>query len=282
MTCVRPIKAYRKPGGGIAFDSRAGYSDRKLEVSCGQCIQCRLKRSREWALRCMHEASLHARNSFVTLTYCPQKLPEDGSLHVEHWQKFAKRLRKKVGKFRYFHCGEYGEDNGRPHYHAIIFGVDFDFDRVAYRCVKSHRLYTSATLDEAWGKGFCTIGAVSFESAAYVARYAMKKITGNKASEHYGNRRPEYCTMSRRPGIGAGWFDKFRDDVFPADEVVHDGRRFRVPRFYDERISEAELSVYKKRRAGKAGKFAADRTPERLRDREICSEARLGRFARVV
>lgn len=296
MACFRPLKAYRASGGKIAFDSKKGFGDLPLELPCGQCIGCRVERSRQWALRCVHEASLHERNSFVTLTYSPAHLPADLSLDVRHWQLFAKRLRKRLGPFRYFHCGEYGDSNFRPHFHAIIFGLDFSEDRVLCNTSKSNtNLFQSRILDETWGLGFATVGQVTFQSAAYVARYVLKKATGELAQEVYRRLdektgeewyvRPEYVTMSRRPGVGAGWFGKFQGDVFPEDEVVFDGKRFRPPRFYDELLERGapdELAGVKARRRQRVADRREDLTPERLEAREQVAAARLSRLKREV
>ena len=99
---------------------------------------------------------------------------------------------------RFFHCGEYGELLYRPHYHACLFGFDFS-DKVLWSTRGGVRLYRSKILEKLWTFGFSTIGDVTFESAAYVARYCTKKITGDKADEHYNGRSPEYVTMSRPP-----------------------------------------------------------------------------------
>ena len=281
MPCFRPLKAYRKDGGGVAFDSKRGFADRPIELPCGQCVGCRVRRSREWAMRCVHEAQTHNENCFVTLTYSPQKLPADGSLRVEDFQKFCKRLRKRVGKFRFFHCGEYGEENLRPHYHALLFGVDFSFDRCILKSGK-YKLYTSPTLDSAWKLGFATIGDCTYESAAYVSRYVIKKVTGKDAEKHYNGRKPEYITMSRRPGIGSTWFDKFSGDVYPSDEVVIKGRKFRPPRFYDEKLDDQVKGVLKAKRQKAVVRFAKDLEYERLRVREKVANANLSRLARSV
>lgn len=239
MACYRYLKAYRAPGGAIVFDSKKGYSDRPLELPCGQCIGCRVERSRQWAIRCVHEAQFHDRNSFITLTYDSVNVPADGGLHVKHWQNFAKRLRHKLGPFRFFMCGEYGDKNKRPHFHACIFGLDFSADRVFLRDSAGGRLYVSPTLESVWGMGQTVLGDVSYESAAYVARYVVGKLTGDKAEIEYCRVEPAtgeswmvrapFTCMSRRPGIGAKWFEMFHGDVFPSDEVVHQGRRFRPP-----------------------------------------------------
>lgn len=315
MPCFKPLKAYKGPGGKIFFDSKKGFVDRPLELPCGQCVGCRAERSRQWALRCVHEAAMHTRidpvtgtrvpnNSFITLTYDDKHLPKDGGLHVEDWQKFAKRLRDRIGPFRFFHCGEYGDKFSRPHYHACIFGYDFTSDRVFLKDSQVSRfsqkkgfnaLYVSPLLTEAWGMGHCTVGNLTYESAAYVARYIMKKATGELAETEYlradpvtgavWNVRPPYITMSRggrggKGGIGKSWFEKFAGDVYPEDEVVHDGRRFRPPRYYDSLLSsepsgEVLLEELKSKRRSLADNRSEDLSHDRLRVRERIAERRL-------
>lgn len=289
VVCFTPLKAYRGPGGGIVFDSKVGFGDRPLELSCGQCIGCRLKRGQEWALRCVHEASLHERNCFVTLTYRPEDVPADGGLDVRHWQLFAKRMRKAGLPFRFLHAGEYGDVSFRPHYHACIFGQDFGQDRRVWRRKGEHVLYSSQLLEELWGLGFCTVGALSYQTAAYVARYTLKKVSGPLKRERYrridvetGEEyfvRPEYATMSRRPGIGADWYEKFKGDVFPDDEVVHQGKRHGVPSFYRKRLEAADPVLALSLKAARLAAFAkrsAECSPERLRVREKVASAGLG------
>ncbi len=290
MVCFHPLTAYKAPGGAVVFSPVEGWRDRSLELACGQCQGCRLERSRQWAIRCVHEAQLHSKNCFVTLTYDSDHLPKDGSLCLADWQKFAKRLRHKAGPFRFFHCGEYGEVNFRPHYHACIFGLDFVADRGLWKDSGKFPLFRSPLLDETWGLGFATVGALSFKSAAYVARYVMKKVNGSLAAEKYGRVdeetgevsfvRPEYVTMSRRPGIGAGWFKQFKSDVYPADEVVHEGKRYRPPRFYDSQLDELELCVLKAKRRASVAVRVKDLTPDRLAVREKCLEADMKVFGR--
>ena len=131
MPCYTPLKGWRSQERtesgkrAITFRLREGYADMPVDVPCGQCIGCRLERSRQWAVRCMHEASLYENNCFITLTYNEDHIPSDGSLKKDHFQKFMKRLRKKFGAgIRFFHCGEYGAELSRPHYHAILFNFD--------------------------------------------------------------------------------------------------------------------------------------------------------------
>jgi len=290
VVCFHPLTAYRAQGGKVVFNPKDGWGDRPLELACGQCQGCRLERSRQWAIRCVHEAQLHKQNCFITLTYSNENLPKDGSLCLADWQKFAKRLRHKAGPFRFFHCGEYGEVNLRPHYHACVFGLDFIADRGLWKDTGKFPLFRSPLLDETWGLGFATVGAMSFKSAAYVARYVMKKVNGDLAAERYGRVdeetgevyfvRPEYVTMSRRPGIGSAWFEQFKADVYPSDEVVHEGKRYRPPRFYDCQLEADELDVYKVKRRRAVLKRGKELTPARLVVREKCLEASMKVFAR--
>ena len=190
MTCYHPWLACRghgeKLGRYVPFNSQWAIPGTEIWLPCGQCIGCRLQRSREWAARCVFEASRHEHNSFITLTYAPECLPEDGSLHYEHFQKFIKRLRKRLWRYeddlkvRFFMCGEYGEQFSRPHYHAIIFGYDFP-DKVFWSRNNGYPLYRSRMLEELWPFGYCTVGDVTFESAAYVARYTGTRLAPAQA-----------------------------------------------------------------------------------------------------
>lgn len=294
MACFHPLKAWRgRSGGPVVFVRPVDTVPIALDLPCGQCVGCRLERSRQWAVRMMHEASLYSDNCFLTLTYDPQHLPADLSLNKRHFQLFMKRLRKRFGKVRFFHCGEYGETTGRPHYHAILFGFDFP-DKVFYSEDRGNRVYTSEILDSLWSHGECKVGAVSFESCAYVARYIMKKVTGDAAEAHYSRVSeygevysilPEYVTMSRRPGIGYEWYRRFGNEVFPSDEVISRGFPSRPPRYYDGLLEDSEPSVFdsvKRKRIDGLAKHAADLTPERLASRETCAKARVSFFKRTV
>lgn len=266
----------------MKFSRSGAYSDQPLTVSCGQCVGCRLERSRQWAARIMGEAQLHKANSFITLTYDNENLPDDHSLNVKHWQDFAKRLRKRKGKFRFYHAGEYGDKKGRPHYHAAIFGMDFLSDRKYYTTTKQgHTLYTSKSLNAIWGQGEVWIGDLSFESAAYIARYIMKKITGDSAEFHYRRwmpgtgeeylLKPEYNTMSRRPGIGKAWITKFMSDVYPSDELIVNGHPTRPPKFYDQQLEKLEPITHRRikvRRKKEGNRHLEEQSYDRLAVRE--------------
>lgn len=292
MPCYSPLRGYRarnvNPKTGkrsVVFDASLGFMDMPVEFACGQCFGCRVERARQWAIRCVHEASLHEDNCFITLTYAPEHLPSDGSLKLDHFQKFMKRLRKRFGKgIRFFHCGEYGENLGRPHYHAIVFGFDFP-DRKFFKSKAGVNLYTSEILQELWPFGFSTVGNVSFESACYVARYVMKKVNGELSEGWYEGRKPEYVTMSRRPGIAAGWFKIYSSDVFPSDEVVLRGKVLTVPKFYGKLLEVdrmQELVRIKAKRKAKALLRKDDNTFERLRVKEHCARRKLEQCTREI
>lgn len=290
MPCFRPLKGYRSatvnPDTGkrsIVFNPRHGFVDLPVDVPCGQCIGCRLERSRQWAIRCVHENSLHEESCFITLTYDDENLPEGGSLRLKDWQDFMKRLRKAHGTgIRFFHCGEYGERFARPHYHAVLFGFDFS-DKTVWKSRRGNTTWRSKELERLWPWGISEIGAVTFESAAYVARYIMKKQTGPKAEDHYGGRKPEYTTMSRRPGIGKNWIEKWVSDVYPRDKVVMRGKEMKPPKFYDTHFELAypsEFATIKARRKANAVKKQEHDSIERLAVREECATQRAKRLIR--
>jgi hypothetical protein len=242
MACTRPLNAYRSQSGKIFFTP---FRDAEfIQLPCGQCIGCRLSHSRDWATRMVHEAFMHERNCFITLTYNDAHLPSGGTLVKKHLTDFFKRLRKALGetKIRYFACGEYGSKLSRPHYHAIIFGYDFPDKRLHQN--GKFPLFISSLLQALWPFGFSTVAAFSFESAAYVARYCVKKITGNLADEHYGVKIPEYSVMSRNPGLGYDFFIQFYDDIVNHDRVVsRGGRQTMPPRYYDKLLSGCDLEL---------------------------------------
>lgn len=290
VPCFHPLKGWKTGSGRLVFSQERG-TVAPLTVPCGQCIGCRLERSRQWAVRMMHEASLHADNCFVTLTYSNEHLPPYGSLVKADFQKFMKRLRKEIApaRVRFFHAGEYGDRLGRPHYHVCLFGYGFP-DKVEFTRRGGHPVYRSRLLERVWPYGLSEIGSLTFESAAYVARYVTKKVTGQAAEDHYciadaesGEAvmlQPEYATMSRRPGIGARWLEKFSDEVYPNDEVVMRGRAMKPPRAYDVRFKEQfpELfaQVRSRRLASKWERpgFHWNNTEARLLVRKMVTESR--------
>lgn len=305
MPCYYPLAAYRSRNFnretgryGITFNStKALVEHSALQLPCGRCSGCRLERSRQWAIRCLHESQLYLENSFITLTYDKEHLPPDYSVHVRPLQLFFKKLRKSLGskKIRFFACGEYGEQNLRPHFHALLFNHDFN-DKVLHTVIRENKIYTSSSLSKLWPYGFSTLGEISFESAAYVARYNMKKINGPQAVEYYTRRNPdtklfhqvepEFIVMSRRPGIGATWLARYKSDVYPDDFVLSRGMKMLPPRFYDQQLTEEELESVKRRRStgglihgSKANTVRhvvskANNTPERRAVREQVALAR--------
>jgi len=289
MTCYHPLKAWRSRTTGVSgkrsivFNINQGFSDLPVQLPCGQCIGCRLENSRQWAIRCLHESSIYQTNCFITLTYNQVNLPPDGSLNLRHFQLFMKRLRKKYGKhIRFFHCGEYGDQLGRPHYHACLFNHDFE-DKVLYKYSNKLPLYISEQLNQLWPYGFAVIGDVTFQSAAYVARYIMKKVTGDRADTHYKGRKPEYTTMSRMPGLGQGWLDEFTSDVYPSDFVVINGKKMRPPKYYDRQYELTDPKTFRNLRGARVARgrsHADDNTPARLSDREKVQSAQVAKLPR--
>jgi len=192
-----------------------------------------------------------------------------------------KRVRKETGKkLGYYMCGEYGEDTQRPHYHAILFNHRFEDERFYKWGKNGDAIFKSATLNRLWKLGDCLVGAVTYESSAYVARYILKKITGDLAPAHYGERKPEYAQMSRSPGIGKGWFKLYRSDCYPSDFLVHDGKKAKVPRYYDKQLSEEELAPIKAQRKKTAVAMKANSTPERLLVRETVKKSQMALIKR--
>lgn len=262
MVCYNPLTAWQRTDRSnsngkktIVFGKPSAAGNWKMIfLPCGQCIGCRLARSRDWALRCVHEKSLHKESSYLTLTYNDENVPYspvtgEQTLLKKHLQDFMKRLRSYLSptKVRFFACGEYGETFHRPHYHMILFGYDPP-DKEFYKLSKDGFMYyTSPTLNKLWGKGFVIVADVTFESCAYVARYVTKKITGEAAKDVYEGIQPEFVNMSRKPGIGADWYAKYKKDVYPYDEaIIHSNsgtRVMRPPRYYDKLLDKEDSEL---------------------------------------
>lgn len=290
MTCYYPLDAWQKaPGTKPVFKFKTGYS--YLQLPCGQCSGCRLARSRAWAVRCVLESQLHDFNCFITLTYADNPV----SLRKSDFQKFMKRLRKCIAptQIKFFMCGEYGENFERPHYHACIFGFDFP-DKYLWSVRDGVKLYRSPMLEQLWTAGFSSVGDVTFESAAYVARYVLKKINGDAAAEHYEHvddfgevhdRLPEYCDMSRGGRTGRGiaydWYRQFKSDC-EKDYLVMRGVKMRPPRYFDQLLHSEDPACYESiKNSRKAHALQnADNHPARLSVKRQIKERSLKRLKR--
>lgn len=267
-------------------------------------------------MRCIHERQMHKHSSYITLTYNDQHLPQNHALRHRDYQLFMKRLRKALGrragkrsatrekwgailhgsygasphtpaKIAFYMAGEYGELTGRPHYHAILFGIDFA-DRVILKHTPSGaRIYESQTLQRLWPHGFSSVGDVTFESAAYVARYVMKKRTGDGNTNNYEildldsgeiiTRKKEYNCMSRRPGIGKAWLDKYSADVYTTGKVIVRGHKNNPPRYYDKlykKLDAAALAAHQHARYLEQLAQIEHHTPERLAVQEQVAKAK--------
>ena len=313
MACYNPLRGYRSKHPNengkrpLVFKKELSDGSEPIDLPCGGCKGCRLEYSRQWALRCHHEAQMHEYNSFITLTYSPEHLPQDQSVHKEHLTKFFKDLRRRLDyhygmKFRYFACGEYGDKKNRPHYHALIFGYDFP-DKILYtKTQNGDLLFISEELDKVWKKGYCFIGQVTFQSAAYVARYVMKKRkgdpdnvdpkTGKTNAEYYQvidsdtgeihQLEPEFCVMSRNPGIAKTWFDTYKGDL-DKDFVTLAGVKMKLPKYYDYLLEKFDYENWTddfQKRKAKRQENAESHTMERLRIMEKVKEASISQLTR--
>lgn len=237
---------------------------------------------------------MHEESCFLTFTYDNEHLPENGNLNKKHFPKFIRALRKKTGlPLRYYMCGEYGDKNNRPHYHALLFGYDFP-DKTLVNIRNKNRVYISPMLDKIWGRGSCEIGSATYQSAGYVARYIIKKqhtaqddqlryLIYDENGEYFGLREFEYTQMSLKPGIGESWFRKFYSDCFPHDYcVLPDGRQTPVPAYYRRLLEREDPVLNATLRANRVEKAKAnpDNTPQRLESRHTIQIQKQSRMTR--
>jgi len=266
-----------------------------MEIPCNNCMGCKLERSRQWSIRMMHEARYHPQNCFLTLTYNDQAVPTDFGLNLRHLQLFFKKLRRSLPqKIRYFACGEYGDLNGRPHYHAIVFNYDPP-DRVFLeRSNSGEHVSCSETLNGLWGLGNCTTQDVTYKSCAYVARYVTKKIKSNDTfgADRYRRLspidgafhavRPEFAVMSRNPGLGNAFAHEFKSDFYPSGFIVVDGIRQAPPRYYVSQLTEKEQRRLKLQARKFGLKNKPHQTTERRMARAAVRDARIKKLQRTL
>lgn len=266
-------------------------------LPCGQCIGCRVDKARDWSIRLQHEAQITEENGSaslaLTLTY--STLPEGGSLNKTDIRDFFKRLRSwasyhQGAKLRYYQCGEYGEALSRPHHHAVVFGLSLP-DVLLWKQGRSAQ-YVSQTLTDLWGHGFVTFGHATPAAMGYIAGYVTKKLREDpntlsrydKVDSRTGEIStvlPEFATMSRNPGVGRAWFDKYWPDVYPRDVVVYRSRskylEAKPPRYYDLLLEREQPDLWEEVKA-KRSEFEyplGERTTARLNAKATCTAARL-------
>lgn len=193
-----------------------------MSVACGNCVGCRLARAEMWAIRLRHEWSYWKDASFLTLTYDEDHLPEGRTLVPGHMQLFWKRYRKDTGRMvKYFMCGEYGELNDRPHYHAVAFGIP---------ATSSSR----DEIDERWGMGRTSCTQLTQERIRYTAKYITKKVNGKLQLATYGERIPPFQRSSI--GIGKRWLSDNNAKVERMLYITVNGRKVPIPRYYKDRL----------------------------------------------
>lgn len=250
-TTGKKIKFLRPFRTDTYYDLQAKYGDQLVMIPCGQCEACIEQRTKSWAVRCCLEAAQYENNCFVTLTYNPSNLPKNG-VNLADVQRFIKNLRNEFGSgIRYFGAAEYGS-LGRAHYHLILFNF-FPSDA---KCLTQNPYggfyYKSKILERLWRTkkkladgqyhqlGFVSVGEVSFNSCAYVARYCQKKI-GKELGVVGVNK--EFSFMSRRPGIGENYFKEHFDSLLSTDTIYGQfGGRFSVSsfRYFDKLIEKVD------------------------------------------
>lgn len=254
------------------LDRTSGEFCEWFSVPCGRCIGCRLAYSREWANRNVLESLNYneSDNFFLTLTYDQDHVPlnDQGLLttRLDDVSAFMKRLRRYYDytynhqNIRFFASSEYGSETLRPHYHASLFNCPIpDLKKL---CVnfRGDVLYTSPLLEKLWGHGFVVVGEFAWNTAAYTARYIVKKLKGDAALEYnFFGLEPESTRMSRKPGIGMDYLNQFEDwmEIYQKDEIVlpsnsQKANVIKPPKIYDKKLQEVDPLLYAKIKSKRA------------------------------
>jgi len=236
MRCTSPRTVGFKADGKTITWSQKQYSKEfaTFPLPCGKCIECRLEYARSWAIRCVHEAQMHEKNIFLTLTYDDAHLGEN-LLDYRDFQLFVKKLRDHIGyqpedRIGYFVTGEYGEKSKRKHWHTILFNYAPDDAVKKYTSYNGDQVYSSDFLQTLWGQGNIEFGSVTLKSAGYCARYAVKKLGHGIDGSHDFN---PISKKSSHQAIGKKFLEKFWPDIFNAGQIItSEGDRLPIPRYY--------------------------------------------------
>jgi len=205
--------------------------DAATPFPCGQCLHCRINKSREWQHRLLLENMVADKSCFVTITYNNENVPKDMSLKPDDVQKFMKRLRYYLDgiEIRYFIVGEYGDKTERPHYHAAFFGVGIeDVDSIS----------------KAWYKGFIQVGDLNKDSARYIVGYVVKNMK-KKGDKRLKGRHPEFMRCSKQKGgIGIGAINIMAEKLKGKNvgkiirEVYHGKKGYPLGRYLIRKLAE--------------------------------------------
>lgn len=306
-TCAKPTAMYllvgktnpktgksvilnRMPANGIPYEV--------IDRPCGKCSGCRIKKRMDLAIRLEHESQFHDHSWFVTVTYDDEHVPYAGSLVADHISKFIRSLRKKIKptKCRFFAIGEYGENTLRPHYHFILFGPDFPDRELQYEApIKGRsvseisrmlgsagiKYFRSPLLESVWKKGLVQITRTSPATMQYVAKYHVLTVDGEAAETWYTQKLPNGETvkvekpqsrMSRNPGIGRKWIEKYWTDVYPEGTMVDGkGAQFAAPPYYDSWLEKYHPDVYQELKERRKNAFTLERELSKHREAKVAA-----------
>lgn len=280
MSCYHPIVCYYKPGEKISFKPfKTGILDKdfkKISIGCGKCIGCKLDHSREWISRLLMEYEYNKECYFLTLTYNDENVPV--SLQKSHCQKFIKRLRNTFDflNVKYFICGEYGEKTYRPHYHAIIFGVDFLNPNIFKpKKYDNNNHFYSDKLNDLWSFGYVIYAKANSSNIGYTTRYTYKKVGTDKKLKDFGLQ-DTFLLCSHK--LGLDYFLKNKDEIINRGCLYFNGQQYSIPRYFLKKLEVIDgesLKKIKRRNEIKANKMAASYSLVDLGKQELLKKLKL-------
>lgn len=214
MKCISPIEIKNKHDGG------------SMVVPCGRCVVCKDQRKKQWFIRIMAEVAYCDFTKFFTLTYSNEFLPNPEAPRLKHedFQRFFKRLRKELKgiRLKYYMCGEYGEELGRPHYHCILM-IYGDLGEININKV----------IRDKWPEGHVDIGSVTPRSVMYCLNYMDKLYLLEAKNPHEVK---PYQKMSL--GLGDTYFNANKDNLGSKGYITYEGVRYDIPRYAKDKYVE--------------------------------------------
>lgn len=228
---------YRVTKGKYDFGTVTDWRMKYVPIGCGNCIECREQKSREWQTRLHEEIKNNKYAYFVTLTFSNEALEklmqkyetgETNAVAVAAIRLFLERWRKKYKKsIRHWLITELGHENTeRIHIHGILF---------------TEQPLTNEELTKIWSYGRTDTGKYcNARSINYIVKYVTK------IDQDHKNFKPEIICS---PGIGENYtkkpfnrkLHKFNGKNTNEIYTLTDGTQIALPIYYRNKFwSEKE------------------------------------------
>lgn len=246
-------KANKKNGGNIP-----PLKDKRLKlvpIACGDCIECRKKKSREIQIRLLEDIRHNKNATFIALTFSNENYTKlyreiqretkltgydlDNAIAIKAMRRFLERWRKKHKKsLRHWIITELGHgETEHIHYHGIVW-----MNPKTYLKENTNQTLKELQKEELlnrWQYGDVWVGDyVNEKTVNYISKYITKV---DKIHEYY---KPVILTS---PGIGAGYTNrldakknKYQGEKTKEYYTTRSGHKIALPIYWRNKIYTEE------------------------------------------